>query len=91
MKDQLKKTFSDTPRHIPTKHEEVIKAEDTFLTEDFSQMTFEDGYRKEYNPFRSTNRQQTYDQELDTYNNKVVTATIVEEIISVDTTNNNLN
>ena len=87
MKDQIKKSFSDTPRNIPRKNEEVIKAEDTFLTEDFCQMSIEEGFNteQEYNPFRSTNSQQTYDQELDTF-----TATIIEEMISVDTTNNNL-
>ena len=43
MKDQLKKTSSgDASRHIPTKNENVIKAEDTFLTEGFSQMTIEE-------------------------------------------------
>ena len=69
MKDQLKKIFSDAFRHIPTKNEKVIKAEDTFLTEDFSQMTIEKGFNtdQENNPFRSTNSQQTSDQELDTY------------------------
>ena len=70
MKDQLKKTSSgDASRHIPTKNENVIKAEDTFLTEGFSQMTIEEGFNteQEYNPFRSTYSQQTYDQELDTY------------------------
>ena len=70
MKDQLKKTFSgDASRNIPTKNENVIKAEDTFLTEGFSQMTIEEGFNteQEYNPFRSTYSQQTYDQELDTY------------------------
>ena len=36
IKDQLKKTFSVASRHIPTKNEEIIKAEDTFLTEDLS-------------------------------------------------------
>ena len=72
MKDQLKKTFSDASRHIPTKNEEVIKAEDTFLTEDFCQISIEEGFNteQEYNPFRSTNSQQTYDQELDTYYNR---------------------
>ena len=44
MKDQLKETFSDASRHIPTKNEEVIKAEDTFLNEDFSQMSVEEGF-----------------------------------------------
>ena len=43
MKDQLKKTFSDASRHIPTKNEKVIKAEDTFSTEDINQMTIEEG------------------------------------------------
>ena len=43
MKEQLKKTFSDASRHIPTKNEKVIKAEDTFLTEDINQMTIEEG------------------------------------------------
>ena len=69
MKDQLRKTFSDASRHIPTKDEELINAEDTFLTEDFNQMAIEEGFntQQEYNPFRSTNSQQACDQELDTY------------------------
>ena len=89
MKDQLKKTFSNASRHIPTKNEEVVKAEDTLLTEDFCQMSKEERFNteQEYNPFRSTNSQQTYDQKLDTY---YITATIIEEIISVVTTNNSL-
>ena len=72
MKDQLKKTFRDASRHIPTKIEEVIKAKDTFLTEDFSQITIEQGFNteQEYNLFRSTNRQQTYDLDLNTYYNR---------------------
>ena len=41
IQDQLKKIFSDSSRHIPTKNEEVIKAEHIFLIEDFSQMTIE--------------------------------------------------
>ena len=36
LKNQLKKTFSDASRYVPTKNEEVIKTKDTFLTEDFS-------------------------------------------------------
>ena len=69
MKDQLKKTVTVASRLIPTKNEEIIKAKDTFLIEDFSQMAIEEGFNteQEYNPFRSTNSQQTYDQELDTY------------------------
>ena len=69
MKDQLKKTLTDASRLIPTKDEEIIKAKDTFLIEDFSQMAIEEGFNteQEYNPFRSTNSLQTCDQELDTY------------------------
>ena len=72
IKDQLKKTFSVASGHIPTKNEEIIKAEDTFLTEDLSQMSIEEGFNteQEYHPFRSTNSQQTYDQQLDTYYNR---------------------
>ena len=72
IKDQLKKTFSVASRHIPTKNEEIIKAEDTFLTEDLSQMSIEEGFNteQEYHPFRSTNSQQTYDQQLYTYYNR---------------------
>ena len=51
------------------KNEELINAEDTFLTEDFSQMLIEEGFNteQECNPFRLTNSQPVYDQELDTY------------------------
>ena len=71
MKDQLKKTLGDTSRHAPTKNEEVIKAEDIFLTEDFSQMSIEEfNTQQECNLFRSTNTQQKYDQEMDTYSGR---------------------
>ena len=72
MKGQLKKTFSDASRHISTKNEEVIIAEDTFLTEDFCQMSIKEGFNteQEHNPFRSTNSQKTYGQQLDTYYNR---------------------
>ena len=71
IKDQLKKIFSDASRHVPTKNEEVSKTEYVFLTEDFSEMAIEEGFNtdQEYNPFKSTNSQQTFDQELDTYYN----------------------
>ena len=38
-----------------------MKAEDTFLTEDFNQMTIEEGFNteQEYNRFRSSNSQET--------------------------------
>ena len=69
MKDQLKKTFGDASRHAPTKNEEVIKA---FLTEDFRQMSIEEGFNteQECNLIKSTKSQQTYDQELDTYSSR---------------------
>ena len=72
MKDYLKKTFSDTSKHIPTKNEEVIKAEDTLLTEDFSQMSIEEelNIKQEYNPFKSTNSHQIYHQKFNTYYNR---------------------
>ena len=38
MKDQLKKTFSDSSNHVSTKNE-ITDTKDTFLTEDFSKMT----------------------------------------------------
>ena len=54
MKDQLKKTFSDASRQIPTKNEKVIKAEDIFSIEHFSEMTIELGFNSEqqYSPYR---------------------------------------
>ena len=72
MKDQLKKTFEEGSRYIIIKNEETIQTEDTFLTEDFSQMTIQEGFNieQEYNPHRSTKSQQTYNQELDTYYNR---------------------
>ena len=59
MKDQLKTTFSDASRNIPTKNEKAIKAENIFLTEHFGEMTIEEGFNsnQEYNPFRSKNSQ----------------------------------
>ena len=55
MKDQLKKTFSDSSNHVSTKNE-ITDTKDTFLTEDFSKMTIA-GFNteQEWNPFRSTN------------------------------------
>ena len=66
MKNQLKKTSSDASRH-----EEVIKTKNSFFNVDFNQVTIE-GFNteQEYSPFRSTNSQQTYDQELDSYYNR---------------------
>ena len=36
MKDQLKKTFVDASRQVPTKTEDIVKTEETFLAEEFS-------------------------------------------------------
>ena len=72
MKDQLKKTFSDASRNIPTKTEEVIKTEDTFLTEDINNMTLQEDVSidQEYNPFRMNSQQTAYDQEQDIFYNR---------------------
>ena len=58
MKVKLKETFSDASRHVPTKNE-VIKTEDTFVTEDFIQVTIQHKYNRDKviveqndNPFR---------------------------------------
>ena len=76
---------------IPTKNEEVIKAEDTFLIENFSQTTIE-GFIQNKNTILS-------DQQIASKHMirnwilitvEIITATIIEEIISIDTTNNNL-
>ena len=47
MKDQLKRTFSDASRPVLAKYEEVIKPEDTFLTENFNEMKIEEGFNAE--------------------------------------------
>ena len=44
MKDQLKKTFSDASRQVPTKTEAIIKTEETFLTEEFHSMKIQHEY-----------------------------------------------
>ena len=33
MKDQLKKTFSDSSRHVPTKEEDYVKTEEVLVAE----------------------------------------------------------
>ena len=71
MKGQLK-TFLRASRHIPIKNAEDVMSEDRFLTDDFSQMSIKERFNteQEYNPFRSTNSEQTYDQDLNTYYNR---------------------
>ena len=58
--------------HAPTKNEEVIKTEDTFTTEDFSQVTMQHEYstdkvivEQDFNPFRNDS-QQNHENEYDT-------------------------
>ena len=38
MKDQLKKTFSDSSRYIPIKEEGLIKTENALLATDFDNL-----------------------------------------------------
>ena len=59
MKVQLKETYHNASRHVPTKTE-VITTKDTFITEDFIQVTIQHKYNREkvnaeqnYNPFRT--------------------------------------
>ena len=61
MKDQLKKTVSDTSRQIPTKSEDINKAEEAFMAKEINNLSFQDPYHQnellienEYNPFRDT-------------------------------------
>ena len=77
MTDQLKKTFSNASRNVPTKNEEVIETEDTFITEDFIQVTIQ--YEKtpykviveqDYHPFR-TDIQKSLENEYDTTTNGI--------------------
>ena len=58
MKDQLKKTFSDASRQIPTKSDEIIKTEEAFMAEEINHLSFQESYyqnelplENEYNPF----------------------------------------
>ena len=62
MKDQLKKTFSDASRQIPTKSEDIIKMEEALMAEEINRLPFQDSYHHtisypykiEYKPFRDT-------------------------------------
>ena len=76
MKDQLKKSISDASRQVPTKIEDIIKTEDTFLAEEFSNMEIQREYpqdtlpsEREYNPFRDSMNQQS-GEEFETFDNK---------------------
>ena len=71
--------------HAPTKNEEVIKTEDTFTTEDFSQVTMQHEYstdkvivEQDFNPF-GNDSQQNYENEYDT-TTKGITDTITKNM-----------
>ena len=44
MNDRLKKTFINALRQVPTKTEDIIKIEKTFLTEEFNNMENQHDY-----------------------------------------------
>ena len=74
MKDQLKKTFSDVSKQIPTKSDEIIKMEEAFMAEEINHLSFQESYHQnelplenEYNPFRDIPNQLSADQDHDTY------------------------
>ena len=74
MKDQLKKTFSDASRQIPTKSDEIIKMEEAFMAEEINHLSFQESYHQnelplenEYNLFRDIPNQLSTDQDHDTY------------------------
>ena len=71
MKDQLKKTFSDASRQIPTKVEDVIvKTEETYLTEEMNQISFQENHgqtEQEYYPFRDSPSFQTHEHDQEAY------------------------
>ena len=76
LKDQLKKTFSDASRQVPTKTEDIIKTEKTFLAEEFYNMEIQHEYlqdtlpsKHENNPFRDSANQQS-GEEFETFCNK---------------------
>ena len=77
--------------HVPTKNEEVIKTEDTFITEGFSQVTMQHEYstdkvivEQDFNPFRNDS-QQNHENEYDT-TIKGITDTITKNM-HIDTAN----
>ena len=71
--------------HVPAKNEEVIKTEDTFTTEGFSQVTMQHKYstdkvivEQDFNPF-GNDSQQNYENEYDT-TTKGITYTIIKNM-----------
>ena len=76
MNDRLKKTFINALRQVPTKTEDIIKIEKTFLTEEFNNMENQHDYLQdaspsehEYNPFRDSMNQHLV-EEFETFYSK---------------------
>ena len=84
MKDQLKKTFSDSSRHVPTKEEDYVKTEEVLVAE-MNQLElrqehfFDTRNNNEYYPFRDSqediykpidNNFQSYENQNETFFNR---------------------
>ena len=84
MKDQLKKTFSDSSRHVPTKEEDYAKTEEVLVAE-MNQLElrqehfFDTRNNNEYYPFRDSqediykpidNNFQSYENQNETFFNR---------------------
>ena len=84
MKDQLKKTFSDSSRHVPTKEEDYVKTEEVLVAE-MNQLElrqehfFDSRNNNEYYPFRDSqediykpidNNFQSYENQNETFFNR---------------------
>ena len=73
MKDQLKKTFTDSSWHIPIKEEGFIKTENTLLAAGFANLQLTDSYQDdapnstEYNPFREQQPNDFYRENNDDF------------------------
>ena len=53
MKDQLKKTFSDASKQIPTKSDEIIKMEEAFMAEEINHLSFQESYHQNELPLEN--------------------------------------
>ena len=73
MKDQLKKTFSDSSRHIPIKEESSIKTENALLADGSDNLQFTDSYQDDapnttkYYPFREQQPHDFYRENIDDF------------------------
>ena len=55
MKDQLQKTLSDALRQVLTKTEDIVKTEETSLTEEFNKMEIQHEHLKDILPSEHEN------------------------------------